>query len=128
MSDISQSLGSNVWTRDPVLIRKLDDTYRKELHPHIETDGDYNTGASVAWKSYCLEVAVIFSERFPKWQSARYFRDLSNSYKGCFNPMITTSYIEDLTVLWTKVHPALLEANQISLSYCLSVDEGSFYR
>jgi len=128
MGDISQSLGSNVWTRDPVLIRKLDDTYRKELHPHIQTDGDYNTGASAAWKSYCLELAVVFSEQFPKWQSVRYFRDLSNNYKGCFNPMITTSYIEDLTVLWTKVHPALLEANRIRPSSCSSVDESSFYR
>jgi hypothetical protein len=116
MNAISQSLGSDVWSCDPVLFRKLDKAYRKELRPHIRTDGDHNIAASAAWKSYCLELAVIFSEHFPKWGSARYFRDLSESYGGCFNPVITASFIADLTTLWTEVHPALLEANKISLS------------
>lgn len=121
MSDISQSLGLNVWSRDLVLFRKLDEAYLKELRPHIRTDGDYDGVSSAAWKSYCLELAVIFSEHFPEWHSVRVFRDLSEDYKGCFDPVITTSYIEDLTALWVKVHPALLEANQISPSSCLSV-------
>ena len=121
MSDISQSLGSDVWSRDPVLSQKLDKAYLKELHPHIQTDGDYDSVSSAAWKSYCLELAVIFSEHFPEWRSVRFFRDLSESYRGCYNPVITTSYIEDLTILWTKVHPALLEVNQINPSSCLSV-------
>jgi hypothetical protein len=121
MGDISQSLGLNEWSRDPVLCRELDEAYLKELRPHIQTDGDHDGVSSAAWKSYCLELAVIFSEHFPEWRSVRFFRDLSENYRGCFNPVITTSYIEDLTTLWAKVHPALLEANQISPSSCLSV-------
>ena len=119
MSDISQSLGSDVWSQDPVFIRILDKAYRKELHAHIQTDGNHNAGACSAWKSYCLELSVIFSERFPKWQSARYFRDLSESYAGCFNPLITSSYIEDLNTLWENLHPALLEASQLNPPYLL---------
>jgi len=126
MSDISQSLGSDVWSQDPVFIRILDEAYRKELHAHIQTDGNYNTGACSAWKSYCLELSVIFSEHFPKWHFARYFRDLSESYAGCFNPLITSSYIEDLNMLWANVHPALLEVNQVNPPYCSSIDKGSF--
>ena|SRR5712691_7264835 len=128
MSDISQSLGSDVWSQDPVFIRILDEAYRKELHAHIQTDGNYNTGACSAWKSYCLELSVIFSEHFPKWQSARYFRDLSESHAGCFNPLITSSYIEDLNILWENVHPALLEVNQVNPPYCSPIDKGPFYR
>jgi hypothetical protein len=116
MSDISQSLGSEIWSRDPVLFRKLDEAYVKELRPRIEIDGEYDGVSCAAWKSYCLELAVIFSEHFPEWRSARYFRDLSESYKGSFNPVISASYTEDLTTLWTKVHPALLEVNNISPS------------
>jgi len=128
MSDISQSLGSDVWSQDPVFIRILDEVYRKELHAHIQTDGDYNTGACSAWKSYCFELSVIFSEHFPKWQSARYFRDLSESYTDCFNPLITSSYIQDLNTLWANVHPALLEVNQVNPPYISSIDKGPFYR
>jgi len=112
MNDISQSFGSDLWSQDPVFIRILDEAYLKELHAHIQTDGDYNTGACTAWKSYCFELSVIFSEHFPKWQSARYFRDLSESYTDCLNPLITSSYIEDLNTLWANVHPALLEVTR----------------
>jgi len=126
MSDISQSLGSDVWSQDPVFIRILDEVYLKELHAHIQTDGDNNTGACSAWKSYCLELSVIFSEHFPKWQSARYFRDLSESFTDCFNPLITSSYIEDLNTLWANVHPALLEVNHVNPSCSSSIDKGSF--
>ncbi|KAI0245794.1 hypothetical protein BJV78DRAFT_248827 [Lactifluus subvellereus] len=81
--------------------------------PRIHTDGTCNSGASTAWKSYCLELAVIFTEWFPTWASAcRYFRDLSECYEGYLNPVITTSYIEDLNVMWTQVHPALLEVTR----------------
>ena len=121
MDDISQSLGSDGWSRDLVLSGKLDEAYLKELHPHIQTDGDYDGVSSAAWKSYCLKLAVIFSEHFPEWRSVRFFRNLSESYRSCFNPVITTSYIEDLTTLWTKAHPALLEVNQINPSSYLSV-------
>ncbi|KAH9992219.1 hypothetical protein BJV74DRAFT_834975 [Russula compacta] len=112
MNDISRSLGLDEWSHNLEFIQKLDGAYRKMLHPHIHTDGDYGTGGSSAWKSYCLELAVIFSESFPNWQSARYFRDLSESYCGYFNPVITASYIEDLVMLWTEVHPALLEVTR----------------
>lgn len=111
MNDISRSLGPDEWSHNPEFIQKLDGVYCKALHLHIHTDGDYSTSGTSAWKSYCLELAVIFSEYFPNWQSARYFRDLSESYCGYFNPVITASYIEDLVMLWTEVHPALLEAN-----------------
>jgi hypothetical protein len=93
------------------LFRKLDEVYRKELRPHIHTDGNYNAGARVAWKTYCFELVQIISERFSNCHSG-YFRDLSESYSGCFIPVITTSYIDDLVTLWTPVHPALLEESQ----------------
>ena len=112
MNGIARSLGSNEWSHDMGFLQKLDEAYRKELRPHIHTDGNYNAGASVAWKSYCFELIQIFSERFSSWPSVGHFRDLSESYTGCFNPVITTSYIDDLVMLWTPVHPALLEASQ----------------
>jgi hypothetical protein len=121
MSDISQSLGSEIWSRDPVLFRKLDEAYRdvKELRPRIETDEEYDGVSCAAWKSYYLDLAVIFSEHFSEWRSARYFRDLSESYNSrvaLTHSVTTSSYTEDLTTLWTKVHPALLEANNTSPS------------
>ncbi|KAI0298031.1 hypothetical protein B0F90DRAFT_838067 [Multifurca ochricompacta] len=87
MNDISQSLGSNTWSQDLKLMQELDKAY-----------------------SYCLELVFIFSERFPKSASVN-FRDLAEGYKGFLDPIITTSYIEDLNSLWTQVHPALLEVN-----------------
>jgi hypothetical protein len=111
MDGISRSLGSDEWSRDQEFFRKLDEAYRKDLRPHIRTDGKYNADASSAWKSYCLELAQIFSERFSSSRSVGYFVDLSESYTGCFNPVITTSYIDDLVTLWTPVHPVLLEVN-----------------
>jgi hypothetical protein len=126
MDSISGSLGIAVWSQDPGLMPKLDEAYRKDLHPWISTDGTYNPDAYTAWRSYCLELAVIFSERFPTWESApRYFRDLSECYTGYLNPVITTSYIEDLTLMWSKVHPALLEAKQTHSFYCSAVDMSS---
>jgi hypothetical protein len=118
MDGISRSLGSDEWSRDLEFLRKLDEAYRKDLRPHIHTDGNYNADASGAWKSYCLELAQIFSERFSSWRSVGHLRDLSESYTGCFNPVITTSYIDDLVTLWTPVHPALLEANQNPVHRC----------
>jgi len=112
MDGISRSLGSDEWSHDPDFLRKLDDAYRKDLHLYIQTDGSHNTNASAAWKSYCFELANIFSERFPIWRSLRYFRELSESYTRCFNPVITASYIEDLVKQWTAVRLALLEVNE----------------
>jgi hypothetical protein len=121
MDGISRSLESDEWSRDPEFLRKLDEAYRKDLRPHIQTDGKYNAGASGAWKSYCLELALIFSERFSSWESAGYFVDLSESYTGCFNPVVTTSYIDDLVMLWTPAHTALLEVDQKSVYRCYCV-------
>ncbi|KAF8486442.1 hypothetical protein DFH94DRAFT_713329 [Russula ochroleuca] len=122
MSGISRSLGSDEWSHDAGFLRKLDEVYRKELRPHIHTDGNYNASSSVSWKSYCFELSQIFSERFSSCQS-KYFRDLSESYTGCFNPVITTSYIDDLVTLWTPVHPALLEVARW-LEPCIDYDPG----
>ena len=128
MNDISHSFGSDLWSQDPVFIQTLDEVYLRELHAHIQTDGDYDAHACSAWKSYCFELSVIFSEQFPQWQSARYFRGLSESYTDCFNPLITSSYIQDLNTLWANVHPALLEVNQVNPPYISSIDKGPFYR
>ncbi len=111
MDGISRSLGLDEWSHDPEFFRKLDDAYRKDLRPFIHYDGSYDVSASAAWRSYCFELAQIFSERFSSWRSVGHFRELSESYTGCFNPVITTSYLEDLVKLWTPVHTALLEAN-----------------
>jgi hypothetical protein len=121
MDGISRSLGSvrsDKWSHDLEFFRKLDEVYLKELHPHIHTDGDYNADARFAWKSYCLKLSQIFFERFTCQQTVVYFRDLSESYAGCFDPVITTSYIDDLVTLWTPVHPALLEVNQKPVHRC----------
>jgi len=112
MDDISRSLGLDEWSHDSEIFRKLDDAYRKDLRPYIQTDGSHNTGASAAWKSYCFELAQIFSEQFSSWRSVGYFRELSESYTGCFNPVITASYIEDLVKQWTAVRLALLEVTR----------------
>jgi hypothetical protein len=112
MDGISRSLGSNEWSRDPGFLRKLDDAYRKDLRPNIQADGSHNASTSAAWKSYCFELAQIFSEQFSSWKSVGYFRELSESYTGCFNPVITASYIEDLVKRWTTVRHALLEVNE----------------
>jgi hypothetical protein len=112
MDGISRSLGLDEWSHDPVFLRKLDDAYRKDLRLYIQTDGSYNASASAAWKSYCFELAQIFSEQFSSRRSVGYFRELSESYTGCFNPVITASYIEDLVKQWTAVRPALIEANE----------------
>jgi len=127
MDGISRSLGSDEWSRDPEFLRKLDEAYRKDLRPHIQTDGKYNAVASGAWKSYCLELARIFSEQFSSWWSAGHFLDLSESYTGCFNPVITTSYIDDLVTLWTPTHTVLLEASQKPAHPAKLVDIVSFF-
>jgi hypothetical protein len=110
MDGISRTLGLNEWSHDPEFLRKLDGAYRKDLRLYIQADGSPNSGA--AWKSYCFELAQIFSQRFSSWRSVGYFRELSESYTGCFNPVITASYIEDLVKQWTAVRLALLEANE----------------
>jgi hypothetical protein len=112
MDGISRSLGLDEWSHDPEFLRKLDDAYRKDLRLYIQTDGSHN---GTAWKSYCFELAQIFSEKFSSWRSVGHFRELSESYTGCINPVITTSYIEDLVKQWTAVRLALLEANENEL-------------
>lgn len=125
MDGISRSLGLDEWSRDPEFLRKLDDAYRKDLRLYIQTDGNHNAGASAAWKSYCFELAQIFSERFSSWKSVGYFRELSESYTHCFKPVITASYIEDSVKQWTAVRHALLEANENeSIDAVMMVDVG----
>jgi hypothetical protein len=111
MDAISVATGSSSWSQDPELMQKLDETYRKhfQVHLYIETDGSRNSVAKATWESYCLELGGIFSERFPDWESViPFFQNLSREY-DCIGPMITSSYIEDLSTLWTDLHPALLE-------------------
>lgn len=115
MDDISRSLGLDEWSRDPEFLRKLDDAYREDLRPYIQTDGSHNASA---WKSYCFDLAQIFSERFTSWKPVGYFRGLSESYTSCFKPVITASYIEDLVEQWTGVRHALLEANENEFIDC----------
>jgi hypothetical protein len=119
MDGISRSLGLHEWSRDSDFLRKLDDAYRKDLRLYIQTDGSYNASACAAWKSYCFELAQIFSERFSSWRSIGYFRELSESYTRCFKPVITASYIEDLVNQWTAVRHALIEANENESINCL---------
>lgn len=114
MDGISRSLGLGEWSHDSEFLRKLDDAYRKDLRLYIRSDGSHNDSAYAAWKSYCFDLAQIFSERFSSWRSVGYFRELSESYTGCLNPVITTSYIEDLVKQWTAVRLALLEVNEMS--------------
>ena len=111
MDGISQTLGLDEWSHDPEFLRVLDDAYRKDLRLYIQTDGSQNASANAAWKSYCFGLAQIFSERFSSRNCVGYFHGLSKSYMGCFNPVITASYIEDLVKQWTAVRLALLEAN-----------------
>jgi hypothetical protein len=112
MDGISRSLGLGEWSRDPDFLRKLDDAYRKDLRLYIQVDGSYNASANAAWKSYCFELAQIFSERFSNWKSVGFFRELSEGYTRCFKPVTTASYIEDLVKQWMAVRHALLEANE----------------
>jgi hypothetical protein len=119
MDDISRSLGSDEWSHDPEFLRMLDDAYRKDLRCYIHTDGNHNASASAAWKSYCFELAQIFSEQFSSWRSVGFFRELSESYTGCFNPVITASYIEDLVKQWTAVGLALMEGGENDSSILL---------
>jgi hypothetical protein len=129
MDAISRSLGLDEWSRDPEFLRKLDDAYRKDLRLCIQTDGSYNAGASAAWKSYCFELAQIFSERFSSRKSVGYFRELSESYTRCFKPVITASYIEDLVKQWEAVRYALLEASENEfIDTVMMVDRVFFYR
>jgi hypothetical protein len=119
MDGISRSLGLDEWSHDPEFLRMLDDAYRKDLRRYIHTDGSHNASASAAWKSYCFELAQIFSEQFSSWRSVGFFRELSESYTGCFNPVITASYIEDLVKQWTAVRLALIEAGKNDSSILL---------
>ncbi|KAH9051920.1 hypothetical protein EDB87DRAFT_628442 [Lactarius vividus] len=113
MDAISGLHGLSAWSQDSELMEKLDETYRKQLRPHIDTDGSRNSVAKVAWEMYCLELGGIFSEQFPDWESATsFFQNISEEYSGSLNPIITSSYIEDLTASWTQVHPALLEVTR----------------
>jgi hypothetical protein len=125
MDGISRSLGIDDWSRDQEFLQKLDDAYRQNLHPFIHIDGSHNFTASAVWKSYCFELAQIFSERFSSWKSVGHFRELSESHKGCFHPVITASYIEDLVRLWTPVHLPLLEVNQnVFINAAMILDMG----
>ncbi|KAN0132431.1 hypothetical protein V8E53_009857 [Lactarius tabidus] len=112
MDAISKVTDSSAWSHDPELMQKLDETYRKHLRPYIDTDGTHNIAAKVAWETYCVELGGIFSKHLPGWESATpFFQDLSREY-DCLSPMITSSYIEDLSTLWTEVYPALLEVTR----------------
>jgi hypothetical protein len=114
MDAISGVTGSSAWSQDPELVQKLDETYCKHLRPHIDTDGTCDIAANVAWESYCVELAGIFSKHLPDWEPATpVIQDLSREY-DFLSPMITSSYIEDLSGLWTEVHPALLEVRRIN--------------
>jgi hypothetical protein len=116
MDAISGASRSRVWSQDPELMQRLDETYRKNIRPHIDSDGS----RKAAWESYCFELGGIFSEQFPDWESSTsFFQNLSREYDR-YGPMVTSSYIEDLSSLWTEVHPALLEvkAQNYSVSRC----------
>jgi hypothetical protein len=118
MDAISGGTGTSAWSQDPELMRKLDETYRRHLRPHRDSDGSRNGVAKAAWESYCFELGGVFSKHFPDWESAaRFFRNLSREY-DYHGPMITSSYIEDLSSLWTEVHPALLEVKAQNYSVC----------
>jgi hypothetical protein len=110
-------------------MQALDETYRKHLRPHIDSDGSCNGVAKAAWESYCFELSGIFSEQFTDSESAiPFFQNISREY-DYLGPMITSSYIEDLSSLWTEVHPALLEVNaQKLLGFRWSVVDTSLCR
>ncbi|KAI9456854.1 hypothetical protein BJY52DRAFT_1275024 [Lactarius psammicola] len=113
MGAISGVPGLSDWSQDRELMRKPDETYRKYLRPSIDTDGSCNSVTKIAWYLYCIELGGIFSEQFPDWESAiSFFQNLAEGYNGCLSPMITSSYIEDLSGLWAQVHPALLEVTR----------------
>jgi hypothetical protein len=100
-------------------MQRLDETYRKLLRPHVDSDGSRNA----AWESYCFELGGVFSELFPDWEpSTSFFQNLSRVYDR-YGPMVTSSYIEDLSSLWTEVHPALLEVKAQKTRF-LGVDPG----
>ncbi|KAN0130504.1 hypothetical protein V8E53_011590 [Lactarius tabidus] len=95
MDAISGATGSSSWSEDQKLMQRLDETVAK-----------------AAWESYCLELSDVFSEQFVDWESETpFFQNLSREYDS-LGPMITSSYIEDLSSLWTEVHPALLEVTR----------------
>ncbi|KAI9456856.1 hypothetical protein BJY52DRAFT_536375 [Lactarius psammicola] len=113
MGAISGVPGLSDWSQDRELMRKPDETYRKYLRPSIDTDGSCNIVTKIAWGLYCIELGGIFSEQFPDWESATsYFQYLAEGYNGCLSPVITSSYIEDLSGLWAQVHPALFEVTR----------------
>jgi hypothetical protein len=109
MDSISAKSESSAWSQDPELMQRLDKIYCKYLRPHIDTDGSRNGVAKAAWRSYCYGLSRVFSSKyFPDWESVKpSFKNLQDN--DCFGPMITSSYIDDLSALWTEVHPALLE-------------------
>ena len=117
MDKISAGTGPRVWSQDPELMQRLDEIYCKHLRPHIETAGSRNSVAKAAWDSYCFELGGVFSEQFPDWESVTpFFQNLSRGH-DCFGPMITSSYIEDMSALWSQVHPALLEVIRVELRF-----------
>lgn len=126
MDGISWSLGLDEWSHDPQFLRKLDDAYCKDLCHYIETDGNYNAVVGAAWKSYCFELTQIFSEQFSSWRPVGYFRELSESYRGCINLVVTASYIEDLVKQWTAVRVALLEVNENEFIYTVMMIDMGF--
>ena len=117
MDDISIGIGSNAWSQDPKLMQKLDETYCKYLRPHIDTVGSPNSVAKAAWESYCFELGSVFSKQFPDWEEATSYSQTLSRLHGDLGPIITSSYIEDLSASWTEVHPALLEVRGTELSF-----------
>ena len=121
MDAISRGTGSSSWSQDPDLMQKLDETYCKHLRPHIDTDGSLDRNhsdiAKAAWESYCFELCGVFSELVPDWESATpFFQNLSRAYDR-LGPIITSSYLEDMSSLWTEVHPALLEVKTHRIAF-----------
>ena len=121
MDAISRGTGSSSWSQDPDLMQKLDETYCKHLRPHIDTDGSldgsHNDIAKAAWESYCFELCDVFSEQVPDWESATpFFQNLSRAYDR-LGPIITSSYLEDMSSLWIEVHPALLEVKTHRIAF-----------
>lgn len=50
-------------SHDSDFLRRLDEAHRKSLPLHINTDGNYNVGASASRNSYRFELTQTFSEQ-----------------------------------------------------------------
>ncbi|KAN0132447.1 hypothetical protein V8E53_009873 [Lactarius tabidus] len=71
MDAISGGTGTSAWSQDPELMRKLDETYRRHLRPHRDSDGSRNGVAKAAWESYCFELGGIGSRQHASFEIYR---------------------------------------------------------